>query len=151
MADHVAGFGNRDEAAGRDQALDRMLPAHQCLKADQLAVGQIELGLVMQAQMAVFERALESLLDVVHFVGALAHGGRVEAVAILALRLGRMQCGIGGAQQGMAVFAVIGRKGDADGGRDGQAFAVEFGRFGQGVQQLLALRWRHARDRARSA
>jgi len=49
-------LGQRDELVGRNHAVDRMVPTHQRLGPDDHAVGQADLGLMVDDQLALLDR-----------------------------------------------------------------------------------------------
>jgi hypothetical protein len=62
-ADQAVLLGDRDELIGEDQAADRMPPADQRLDAADGTIGDAHLGLVVQLQFAVVERAAQIAHD----------------------------------------------------------------------------------------
>ncbi len=126
-----------DELGRLQQAAARMLPAQQRLDADQGARAQVDLGLVVQLELAlrhglahflqVFELALEGfvMLDV----------EQVEAV--LAGQLGLVHGLVGVAQQLVGARFIGREQGDADAGRQLQGQPVQFDRRRHGLQQAF--------------
>ncbi|MCY1461070.1 hypothetical protein D9M71_786900 [compost metagenome] len=83
-----------------------MLPAQQGLGADRLAGLGVELGLVVQAELALFQGLAQVLQQLQLLAGIAVHRHVEEAVAVLAGALGVVHGGVGIAQQLMLVQAV---------------------------------------------
>ena len=122
--DQPAFLGERDEGAGRDHAALRMLPAHQRLEADDLAV-DARLRLVVQGQFAALDRRSQFLLQHAPLAQPLVHVGFEEAERAAALRLGAIERGVGVADQRGGVGAVDREDRDADAQADAHRMAVD--------------------------
>ena len=75
--DEVAVLQQGDELAGGDQAAGGMLPAHQGLRADEGAVGVVELGLKPNLELILVQRGAYIAEEHVVAVGTLTHVGGV--------------------------------------------------------------------------
>ena len=110
-------FGQRNELVRRDQAPLGMPPAHQRLDAEQAAVGQRHLGLVVQFQLVVHQRLPQFTQQgqpigpvVVAFPGV----GRDAQTG----RLGVVHGHVGHSEQVLGVLGVLGEDGEPDRGSD---------------------------------
>ena len=92
--DQAALLGQGDELAGRDQAALRVLPAHQGLDAAAAAIRERHQPLVVQAQLASVERALERSLGPQALEHAVAHRLVEQLVARAAQVLGAVHRGV---------------------------------------------------------
>src|SRR5439155_3269328 len=61
--DHADFLGDRDEDFGRDDAGQRMLPAREHLKADDLAGRKVHLRFEVRQELAMIEAVVDALLD----------------------------------------------------------------------------------------
>jgi hypothetical protein len=93
--DQAGLFGQADEAARRDQAQFRMLPAQQRLEADDLAARQARLRLVVHTKLVALERAPQRALEAETLVHALVQLRTVELVAFVLAGQGALQRRLG--------------------------------------------------------
>ena len=98
---------------GAISAALRMLPAHQRLEADDLAV-DARLRLIVQGQFAVLDRRSQFLLQHAPLAQPLIHVGLEEAEHAAPFRLGAIERGVGVADQRGGVGAIDREYGDAD-------------------------------------
>ena len=131
LVEHVAGerldqaglLGRRDELARRDQTARRMLPARERLDAGDRARADVELGLVVQHELAVANRArqLREQLEARRVVA-------VELLVVEGMRrsglLGHVHRDIGALQEHVDVAAVRGEARHADAGLDVERQAI---------------------------
>ena len=137
-AHHQSGlFGQWYEFGRRDEAECPVLPPHQGFEADELAARQIDLRLIVQAQLALIDGAPQVDFEPQALLGPEGHLRRGKTQAAPALRLGLIECGIGIALQGLGVPAVGGVERDPDTGADADAVAVEFEGLGEGLDDPL--------------
>ncbi len=144
--DQAALLGERNEGAGRDHAALRMLPAHQRLEADDLAV-DARLRLVMQRQFAALDRRAQLLLQRAPLAQPLVHVGFEEAERAAPLRLGAIERGVGIGDQRVGVGAVGREDRDADAEADAHRMPVDDEFFANRGEQPLG----HAPRRRRAA
>ena len=120
--------------AGRDHALDRVLPAHQGFHAAHMAALQIENRLEVDQQLIL----LDGLAQRGAQLHALARLQRqllgVEGVGLSAAVLGLEQRGVGVADQLVELGAILGKQGDADAGGQEQRGAGDLERRVQALQ-----------------
>ena len=135
--DQAGFFRDRDEAGRRDVTSDRMRPAQQGLGTDQPAVGDVELRLVVEHELAPFERDPEIAFERQAFDGPRVHPGEVEAVAVAAGCLRRMHRDVGVFHQFVGVATVVGEHADADAARHVEHVAGRPDGFGDLAQQFL--------------
>ena len=57
--DTVAAFRQGDELVGHDHAAQRMLPAHESLRAAEPAAGEVDLGLIDEMQLALGQSIIQ--------------------------------------------------------------------------------------------
>ena len=91
--DEPALLGERNEGAGRDQPLARMVPAHQRLEAGDLAV-DMRLRLVVQLELVARDGRAQILLQRALFAQLLVHRQFEEADRSARFRFGAEQRGI---------------------------------------------------------
>jgi hypothetical protein len=130
-------LGHGHEVVGGDHPVDGVRPSDQRLDSHDPARGQIDLGLVHDAQLTGVDGVVEVALQ-----GQLVFGGRVHVhgvglVAVPPAVLGPVHGGVGVLQQGGGPHPVVGPDGDADAGRDEQLLAVEDEGMPEGDQDLL--------------
>ena len=95
LEDEIALLCNRDEHFGGYLSPLGVLPTHQRLEADQLALGEIDDGLVMHRELTGPKGLLEVLEKLEAADRLLAHGRSEQDVAALPLALSLVQGGIG--------------------------------------------------------
>jgi len=132
-----AAFGVGQEVGRGQQALFRVLPAHQRLGADHPAVAHIDLGLVEQAQLALLQRLRQPPQPFLAETALAVVLGVEDLVAVAAFFLGLVHRLVGVAQQGVRVLLVLRVERDADAGRDLDADVAQLHRLGDGVQYPL--------------
>jgi hypothetical protein len=112
-ADQIGFLRQRDELVWRQQTIIWVLPAHQCLQPHKLQSASVELGLIMQHQLALLDRPIQLVAK--HDV--LPHRwlafGVVEGKHA-PIPLGRVHRGVGPLQQLAGFTAILWMKGDAD-------------------------------------
>jgi hypothetical protein len=105
-------LGQRDELHRADQPPLGVVPAHERLRADDAAVGQSHLGLVVQDELVALDRLAQlgqhEQALVARAVGVGLVGGHADA-----LLLGLVHGDVGALEQGGHVLAVGGVVGDA--------------------------------------
>ncbi len=136
-ADRAGLLGDRNERLGRHLAADRMLPAHQRLGADDLAIVEPDLGLERDADLVAADRAQQVDLELVAVVQRALEIGAIDAER--RRRAGRrlMLREVGAFER---ILAAVGRAADQrDAGADAelQAMAIDFERHRQRVGQAL--------------
>ena len=103
--DHAGLFQQRDEARRRHRAELGVVPADQRFEAGHRAAGDVDLGLVVQRERAVLERAAQAVLHGERLGDARIHLRRVEEVAAARL-LGLDERGLGVRAQRLGRLAV---------------------------------------------
>src|SRR5579872_5141842 len=111
-----------------------MLPAQECLGSNQLAAGDIGLGLVHQKQLIPLQGAAQVAFQIqpLHHLGVHFRGEELEIVA--AIFLGGIHGGVGVLEQGHGVGAMIGKNTDTQAATDAEGTCFNYGLGGQGVQ-----------------
>ena len=104
LDDQPGPLGERDELVGADTAALGVLPAQQRLDADDVLVGQPDLGLVLEVQLVVLQSAPQVALQRDLAQHPQAHRGVEDLVLVAAGLLGAMHRRVGVAQQ------VLGRR-----------------------------------------
>src|SRR3954471_22526353 len=97
--DQAAVLGDRHEASGGDHAVHRVLPAQQRLDAEQAAVVERDLGLVVQRELAAGERVAQPGLELEPLDRPGAQQLVEDLEACLAVPLGVVHGGVGVADQ----------------------------------------------------
>ncbi len=95
-----------------------MAPAQQGLGADRPAVGGVELGLVVQAELPLFDSDAQVLQQLQLLAGVAVHRRVEKAVAVFAGALGVVHRRVGIHQQFFGTLAVARVEGDTDAGGD---------------------------------
>ena len=114
-----------------------MEPTDQRLDRDHRAVVKPDLRLVVDDQLAAFQRLAQLGLEDQALEGARVHVGRVELVTAARMLLGPIERGIRIADQGLGVIAVVGIDGDAETGTKVQLLVIDLERRQEGVEDLL--------------
>ena len=114
VEDEVGLLGQRDELRGRDVAVPGQAPAQQRLGADDPAVAQVDLGLVLDHQLVALERAAQLALEHQPLDRGGVHLRGVEGEGVAAVLLGVVHGRIGVADQVDDVLGVARAEGDAD-------------------------------------
>ncbi len=109
-------FGERQELQRRNIPKPWVRPADQGLDRHDLPGGEVDLGLVVQLELALLDRRLE-LLGETHAVAAPIEVLLVDG-EVLATDLRAIHGNVGAAQQVLGVRRVAGNEGDADAGAD---------------------------------
>ena len=117
-------LGERNEGAGRDQPLARMMPAHQRLEAGDLAA-DMRLRLIVQLDLVTHDGRAQILLQRALFAQLLIHRQLEEADRSARFRFRAEQGGVRVDDQGHRVGAVLREDGDADGHPHAQRNAVD--------------------------
>ena len=135
---------DRQEHAGCQQALLRVLPADERLHADQLAAAHVHLGLVVEFELVLRQRLADALQALVPPAGIAVEFGIEEMVSAFAGHLRQVHRLVGLAQQlvGILLFGLR-EEGHPEAGRNAQHQVVDAYRPGdcleQALKQLLAL------------
>ena len=131
-------LGQGDEVRGWDQAEGRVLPPHEGLDADQLAVRQPNDRLVVEPQGAPFDRLFQGGPPLQAGDGRLVEAGLEEVVGVLAAVLRRVEGEIGLPEHlGRSLGAVVGRR-DADAHPDRFCPLINDGDLRQGLVTIFA-------------
>ena len=113
--DQPRALSQRQEGVGVDQAVARMVPAQQRLDADDAAVVQAQLGLVVQHELVEVHGALQ-LTDHGEPVGVEVVEGAVVAHDAVGAGLGDVHRDLGALEQGVGGPAVVAHQHEADAG-----------------------------------
>ena len=126
-----------------------MVPADQCFDADDLAVDEVGLRLVVQQEFAALDRAPQIGIERQTVLRMAAHLGREELHFPASACLGLVQSHFGVAQQYLGISPVFGVHGNSDAGTEVEGIAVEDERFRQLVDDPLddKVDRRHVRPR----
>ena len=127
--DKAALFGDGDEVHGRDGAEGGVGPAREGFEADDGVGGEIEFGLVVDADLAVLDGAAQFALEHHAFARGAAEAVAKLDDAVFAVALGGEHGAVGVAQELAAFGAVIGEDADADAGGDADGVVLD----GKGV------------------
>ena len=144
LDDQAAFLRDRDEFGRGDLAAHRMLPARQCLEADDLALGDAvargSLRLEGERELAVLDRHREVLMQHAAIADLLVHLRLEKADRAARFLLGAEQRRAGVGEQRGAVGAVVreDRHAGGDTGADRAAVDLEF--LGDGIADLLRQR-----------
>ena len=111
-------FRNRNKLRRRHHAHLRVIPADQRLVAKQLARVQLELGLVVQQELAARQRGVQAVFQAHALHGRGVHVRGEELKVVLAALLGPIHRRVGVHQQGFGRFAILGEDGNANRGGD---------------------------------
>ena len=111
-----------------------MLPAHQCLAANDVAVGHVDLRLVVQHDLAAQVGIAQLALQLQPLGGGGVHVRGVELESVATARLGLVHSDVGIADQVIGFFAVARIQADADGGRGREFASVNAHRYRHGGQ-----------------
>ena len=140
LDDDAGLLGQADELRRRQQPSVGVVPADEGLDREHLARRHLDLGLVVDDQLAVVERLAQ--LDLV--LELPAHLGPQRLVedldAIATELLGRVHGRVGVAQQVVGVLRRLEREGDPDAGRGGHLVALDVERAAEGLAQLAGHR-----------
>ncbi len=134
--DQAGLFRQADEAVRQQQALLRVLPAQQRFGTDRLAGLGVELGLIMQAELALLQRHAQVLQQLQLLARVAVHRHIEEAVTVLSGALGMVHGSVGITQQLMLVLAVARIQDDAQAGRQLQVVLGHAERPGHQVDLL---------------
>ena len=126
-------LGNGDEAVGRDQAVDRVPPAHQRLAAAEAVLVEIEDRLVEYFEFPVVDRVAQVEFDRAARLQPRVHLRLEEAPGAAAFALGAVERDVGTLDQLLARSAIAGGDRNADAAADGDPVAVDFERFGDRI------------------
>jgi len=107
-------LGDVDQLQHRHGAELRVVPAQQRLESGEFAGRELELRLVMQAQLVAVQGAAQLALDRHAAQRAVAHRGLEERVAAVGAALGEVHRQIGVVQQGGRIPAISGAECHAD-------------------------------------
>ncbi len=104
--DQAGLFGDRDEAIRRDAAQRGVLPAQQGLDADDVAMLQVHLRLVVQLELLVAQRMAQRRLQHQSFGVIVVARAGIDVDLVATQQLGLVQRGVGAAQQRGGAIAV---------------------------------------------
>ena len=135
--DQAGLLGQRDELGRRHQPEIGVEPAQQRLDAEHRPVGEADLGLVVDHELAVLERLPQPALQHQPLERRRVHVVGVELVVVAALLLRARQRVVGVLDQRVGVVAVVREQRDADAGAGGQLVRVDLQRRPQRLQHLL--------------
>ena len=130
-------FGDRNELGWQKQPALRVVPADQRFGADRRATAQVDLGLVIQLELAAIECQAQAAFDRLPLDGAQVHVGRKKLGIVASAVLGVVHRQVGILDQGFRVLPVGRVKADADTGRHVQSVAGDVMRFGQRGDDLV--------------
>ena len=112
-ADHARGLGHGDKPRGRDEPLDRVVPAHQRLSAHDAARGDIDLGLVVHHHVALGQRQAQARLQLQPLARSLRHGFMKKAPRAPPARLGAIHRRVCALQQPVGGRGMLGKHANA--------------------------------------
>ncbi|EKE16697.1 MAG: hypothetical protein ACD_10C00845G0001 [uncultured bacterium] len=107
--DQSAVFRQRDKVRRQNLPQRRVMPAQQRFNADHFVTGQVNLRLVMEPKLGVFQGVAQIDLQAQPSFGIATHRFGEESVSIFAAALGVVHGGIGVSEQGIKILAVIGK------------------------------------------
>ncbi len=137
LQDLAALFGNRDEVGRRHHAEFGMLPAQQRFGADDAAILEADLGLVVQFQLIALERTAQRIFQLQRMHGAGLHFGSEKAVTVAPALFGAVHRGVGPLRQRVEIVAVAGIHRNPDRGRDGQLILLDVVRLLRRFEQFF--------------
>ncbi|RMS60168.1 hypothetical protein ALP65_04561, partial [Pseudomonas aeruginosa] len=137
LHDQAGLFRQRQELAGGDQPVLRMLPAQQRFHADHRSVRRQYLGLVVQDQLPALQGLAQVMEQLQLFLGVGVHRTLEEAVAVPSLVLGVIHRRVGIDHQFVAGLPVAGVERDADARRDPHLVAGYLVRLADPLHQFL--------------
>ena len=115
--DEAGLLGQVDELVRADEPALRVLPAQECLEAGDPPLLQLDDRLVVQAQLAALERAVQVVAGAQVADGAVVRLDRVELGASAPGLLGAVHGGVGVAEQRLGRLELAARERDADAAR----------------------------------
>ncbi|MNM63653.1 hypothetical protein D3C81_750270 [compost metagenome] len=117
--DNQVGFFHQWQEIGRrHQALEWVLPTQQGFETKHLATAHVDLGLVMQAQLALDQGLTYPCHGLMGRFDLTVQRHVEQMIAVAATLLGHVQRLIGMAHQGVGIFVVEREQGHADAGTD---------------------------------
>ena len=135
--DQAIALGQRDEFVRRHHAELGVRPAAQGLEAGERAGGEVELGLQPGLEAGFVHRVTQRVLQPHAVAGGfgLLFGVALDVVA--ALTLGLVHGGVGVADQGLGVVAVLREDADPEAGADEEFLMIDGQRRGQAGEDAL--------------
>ena len=118
-------FRDVDELRRRHQPARRMGPADQRFGAGDRSGPEVDLGLIVQSELAPLQGAPQALLDRLPLDGPHVHLRLEELVALAAVLLGLVHGCVGVLDQGLDVEPVVGEDAHADAGGDVKLVLVD--------------------------
>jgi len=117
--DHPGVLSNRDELQRTEQSARGMIPADQCLHADDGTVADAHLRLVVKNELLAFQGTAQATAD--RHMGRQmgVHAFSKKAVSVPARRLGMIHGGIGLFEERFEIASIIGAQRDASGQGNG--------------------------------
>eukprot|EP01022_Parablepharisma_sp_SALTPOND_P021769 TRINITY_DN435_c2_g11_i1.p1 TRINITY_DN435_c2_g11~~TRINITY_DN435_c2_g11_i1.p1 ORF type:complete len:948 (-),score=370.43 TRINITY_DN435_c2_g11_i1:3556-6399(-) len=134
-ADGAAFLGHRNEDGRRDQTLYRMLPAQQDFVAGDLVAADGALDLVIQEELAAFQRRPDVARHGTPRARGFVHGGFVEADLLVHAFLGAIHGQVGIVEQLGAFLGIVREHRHADAGARGDIGLGQMQHGGQGALQ----------------
>jgi hypothetical protein len=113
--DQPAFLGEGDEAARWNAAQHAIEPAQQGFHADDASAGQIDLGLVVKAELLVVEGLAQGVFQLKTLQRVDVHDLVEEPIGVTPALLGVVHGGIGILHEALGTLPVIGKEGNADG------------------------------------
>ncbi len=135
--DQAAALGQGDEFHRRDGAELGVVPAQQGLEAEQAAMADVDLGLVVQRQLAVVQGVPEQPLQAHLLEGMLVRAGGAELEGVAPLVLGVVHGGVGFLEQEVEDLAVLGKHADPDAEADRHRVPIELEGLAERVDDPL--------------
>lgn len=128
-------FGERDEARGRHRSALGMVPAQESLAARERARARVELGLVVERELAALERRPQVGLQALALAVFFGHGRGEQTGLPAPQRLRPIERDVGVPQQVAGRAAVLGRQGDADAAAGTHRLLLDRERFRERTQE----------------
>jgi len=133
--DQTGILSQRNEVAGRDQTMLRMLPSHEGLGAEDPTPG-VDLRLIVEEELVLLQRQVQILLELPPVPGCLIHACRKELNVVASSRLGVIHRRVGVAHQQFDRVTVTGEDGDTDARGRVHGLTIDLVRLRQRVQNL---------------
>ena len=134
--DQARFLGQGDEFVGAAQASLGIVPADQGLDADDGAILEADLGLVVQGELVLVQGPAQAAFDGQPLGGLGGHGRREEMEGVAPPSLAVIHGHVGATDQGFDGGAVFRVHGDADGGGDDHLLAVDGAAAGNRLDQV---------------
>ena len=131
-------LGQGDELRRRHQAQLGMTPARESLHGHHPAGAQVDLGLIVQAELVARQGVAQRVLEQQALKDARGQGRLEELIRVAPARLGFVEGAVGVHEQGIDVRAVAGVQADADAGRHHKLVAADHDRLRDATEQILS-------------